>query len=71
MKLKLHWMPEAGVHVGRVRVRRSGSFRIGKIDGISWRHCRLLQRTDGYEYEWQEGVYPNDSTDVTTTSACL
>jgi 5-methylcytosine-specific restriction endonuclease McrA len=41
----------AGVHVGRVRVRRNGSFRVGKIDGISWRHCQLLQRADGYEYE--------------------
>jgi 5-methylcytosine-specific restriction endonuclease McrA len=47
---------KAGVYVGRVTVRRSGSFRIGKIDGLSWRHCQLLQRADGYDYEWEEGL---------------
>jgi 5-methylcytosine-specific restriction endonuclease McrA len=40
----------AGTHVGRVAVRASGSFRVGTVDGIGYRHCRLLQRTDGYEY---------------------
>nr|WP_297153488.1 RNA-guided endonuclease IscB [Thermogemmatispora sp.] len=39
-----------GVHVGPVAVRASGSFRVGKADGISWRWCRLLQRADGYGY---------------------
>lgn len=46
----------AGVHIGRVAVRASGSFRVGTVDGISWRHCRLLQRADGYEYAWKGGV---------------
>ena len=41
---------QAGTHVGRVAVRATGSFRVGKADGISWRYCRLLQRADGYEY---------------------
>jgi 5-methylcytosine-specific restriction endonuclease McrA len=40
----------AGAHVGRVAVRSSGSFRIGKCDGISWKHCCLLHRQDGYEH---------------------
>lgn len=40
----------AGVHVGPVVVRASGSFRVGKADGISWRYCRPLQRADGYGY---------------------
>ena len=40
----------AGVHLGRVAVRASGSFRIGKVDGISWRFCQVLHRADGYEY---------------------
>lgn len=40
----------AGVHVGPVAVRASGSFRVGSADGISWRYCRLLQRSDGYAY---------------------
>jgi hypothetical protein len=45
----------AGVYYGRVTVRRSGSFRVGKTDGLSWRHCQLLQRADGYAYEYAEG----------------
>jgi 5-methylcytosine-specific restriction endonuclease McrA len=39
-----------GMQVGRVAVRRSGSFRVGKCDGISWKHCRMLHQLDGYEY---------------------
>jgi len=39
-----------GVHTGYAAVRASGSFRIGNADGVSWRHCRLLQRGDGYRY---------------------
>jgi hypothetical protein len=46
----------AGVHVGRVTVRRNGSFRVGKKDGLSWRRCRLLQRADGYAYEQRKGL---------------
>ena len=40
----------AGIHVGRVAVRATGSFRIGKADGINWKHCRMLHRADGYGY---------------------
>jgi hypothetical protein len=51
---------KAGVHVGRVSVRTSGSFNIttenGTVQGISYRHCRLLQRMvqrmDGYQYSF-------------------
>lgn len=39
-----------GVHLGRVAVRASGSFRIGKVDGISANYCRIVQRADGYSY---------------------
>ena len=39
-----------GVHVGRVAVRASGSFRVGKMDGISVRYCQVVQRADGYRY---------------------
>ncbi len=45
----------AGVHTGPVSVRASGRFRVGEVDGISWRHCRLLQRADGYTYARREG----------------
>ena len=40
----------AGIYTGYVAVRMSGSFRVGNIDGVSWKHCRLLQRGDGYQY---------------------
>ena len=45
---------KAGTHVGRVAVRSSGSFNVrtgsGVVQGISHKHCRLLQRADGYGY---------------------
>ena len=47
---------KAGVHVGRVAVRASGRFNIqtatGVIQGISHRHCQMLQRADGYGYSF-------------------
>jgi len=42
----------AGIHVGRVAVRASGSFRVSNVDGINARACVLVQRADGYEYAW-------------------
>jgi 5-methylcytosine-specific restriction endonuclease McrA len=43
-----------GIHVGRVQVRKSGSFSITTrdrdIDGIRARYFRLVQRADGYDY---------------------
>jgi 5-methylcytosine-specific restriction endonuclease McrA len=45
---------KAGVHVGRVAVRASGSVNIqaqqGVIQGVSHRHCHVMQRADGYGY---------------------
>jgi 5-methylcytosine-specific restriction endonuclease McrA len=46
---------KTGTHVGRVAVRASGSFNIQAtgvvVQGISHRHCRLIQRSDGYGYQ--------------------
>ena len=39
-----------GTHVGRAIIRARGYFCVGKIDGINWKYCELLQRSDGYEY---------------------
>lgn len=43
-----------GVHVGRVAVRRTGSFNIqtnaGVVQGINHGRCRILMRGDGYGY---------------------
>jgi 5-methylcytosine-specific restriction endonuclease McrA len=44
----------AGMHLGRVAVRASGSLRVGKVDGINARYCVLVQGADGYAYEWAE-----------------
>lgn len=45
---------KAGTHVGRVAVRATGSFNIqtpaGLVQGIHHRHCRVVQRGDGYGY---------------------
>lgn len=40
----------AGIHVGAVAVRSRGSFRVGGVDDINWKHCQLIQRADGYSY---------------------
>ncbi|WP_207000542.1 RNA-guided endonuclease IscB [Trinickia mobilis] len=52
---------KVGCHVGRVAVRANGNFNIqtpvGVVQGISHRHCRLVQRADGYGYHFQ----PSDS----------
>lgn len=45
---------KSGSYIGRVAVRASGSFNIqtasGVVQGISHRHCALIQRADGYGY---------------------
>ena len=47
----------AGVHAGRVAVRASGSFRVGKMDGISAKYCQVVQRADGYRYALRENAH--------------
>jgi 5-methylcytosine-specific restriction endonuclease McrA len=43
-----------GTYFGRVGVRLSGNFCIdtstGKVDGLSYKYCRNVQRSDGYSY---------------------
>ncbi|MET8053565.1 RNA-guided endonuclease IscB [Streptosporangium sp. NPDC005286] len=55
---------KAGIHLGRVLVRSSGSFDIttrhGRIAGINHRHVRYLQRADGYGYTTQKEADRND-----------
>ena len=47
---------KAGAWTGRVAIRASGSFNIKagpgqpSVQGIAHRHCRILQRGDGYGY---------------------
>ena len=45
---------KAGVYIGRVAIRATGSFNIqtpsATIQGVAYKHCRILQRADGYNY---------------------
>lgn len=49
---------KAGKHRGRVAVRATGNFNIQTgtevVQGISHRHCHVLQRADGYGYLQQQ-----------------
>lgn len=46
---------KSGKHKGRVSVRSTGSFKLKTkngilVDGINYKHFRIIQRKDGYEY---------------------
>lgn len=49
---------KVGTYLGRVAVRVSGNFNIqtpqGVVQGVHARHCRLMQRVDGYGYFTKE-----------------
>lgn len=49
---------KAGTHRGRVAVRATGRFNIqtpdGVVQGLSHRHCTLIQRGDGYGYSFRK-----------------
>ena len=51
---------KTGTHRGRVAVRASGSFNLQTgtevVQGISHRHCQVLQRADGYGYSQQQSL---------------
>jgi hypothetical protein len=57
---------KAGTYQGRVAIRATGSFNIqtreGVVQGISHRHCRLLQRADGYGYTFQPKTIQEDAS---------
>ena len=48
---------KAGAYVGRVAVRSRGRFLLRtaekRIDGISYRHCKVVQRNDGWSWSSQ------------------
>jgi len=39
-----------GTHTGRIAVRANGQFRMGNVQGIPARFCRIRQLADGYDY---------------------
>lgn len=45
---------KVGTYVGRVAVRKTGSFNIKTtnqtVQGISYKYCNSIQKSDGYAY---------------------
>ena len=64
-----------GVYRGRVAIRMTGNFNIqpgtagaATVQGISHKHCRVLQRADGYGYAWQTTQLEQPTARATTAS---
>jgi hypothetical protein len=38
-----------GIHTGRIAVRANRQFRMGNVQGIPARFCRVLQAADGFD----------------------
>ena len=53
-----------GEYLGKVAVRSSGSFNIQTktkvIQGIGYRYCHIVQRSDGYSYDYKERDFLSD-----------
>jgi 5-methylcytosine-specific restriction endonuclease McrA len=53
---------KAGIYVGRLAVRATGSCNVqtstGTVQGVHLRHCRPLHRRDGYAYQKGEPALP-------------
>lgn len=51
---------KSGTHVGRVAIRKTGSFNIqtehGAVQGVSYKYCTILQRGDGYRYHQEPSI---------------
>jgi hypothetical protein len=56
---------KTGTKLGRVAVRASGFFNVqtptGVVQGISVRHCALVNRSDGYSYQEPRLLPPDKS----------
>jgi 5-methylcytosine-specific restriction endonuclease McrA len=65
---------KAGVYIGRVAIRATGSFNIqtasGTVQGISYKHCHILQRSDGYSYHFRsDDSSPTNPSDIVGVSS--
>jgi len=60
VKAKVHAGKKIGTYSGRVAIRATGSFNIqtpaGVVQGISYKHCRIVSRADGYGYSFQSKI---------------
>lgn len=59
---------KVGSYAGRVAIRASGRFNIqtseGVVQGISHRHCKVIQRGDGYGYSLVGAVHKENRVQV-------
>ena len=59
---------KTGSYQGRVAIRATGRFSIqtskATVQGLSHRHCHLLQRADGYGYSFQPKLIKEDAIGV-------
>jgi len=62
-----------GVYIGRMGWRSSGSFNIrsgGKtVQGIGYKNCRILQRDDGYNYDYRGSFLPAERPAASSEAA--
>jgi hypothetical protein len=62
-----------GIHVGRVAVRKVGSFNIQKlgtvVPSVSHKHCKVLMRGDGYGYTQTASALNNPTKPAQTLRA--
>lgn len=51
---------KVGSHTGRVAIRKTGRFNIqtreGVIQGIGYKHCKVIARGDGYSYSYSTNL---------------
>ncbi|HAZ46420.1 MAG TPA: HNH endonuclease [Cyanobacteria bacterium UBA11369] len=56
---------KVGTYVGRIAVRKTGSFNIktktDTVQGISHKYCRILHKSDGYTYSFGEALNQKSS----------
>ena len=64
---------KAGVHIGRVAIRESGYFNIQTgtevIQGISHKHCKVTQRSDGYGYSLNKVALTTKGSEIQRRSS--
>lgn len=51
-----------GTHYGRVTIRQTPKFAVGKADGINPKYMKLLQKADGYAYSSLELLQASSSS---------
>ena len=44
-----------GTWIGRIAIRNTGTFKVGKKDGINYKKIKIIQKKDGYSYNF---IYP-------------